>query len=249
MKIGIVSDTHSNLFALEEVLNHMNSVGVDIKVHCGDIIGYGPHPTQTLALTLENFNYIVMGNHDLAVAYPTEAEYFNPQAKEAVNWTRSKLTQNEIEVLASLRYGHLLNDILFVHGSPQDNNHHGYLITQINAMNAFSNPVANFKVSFVGHTHVPFVWYENSFDRPRFQARDKVEALEFPLSKKGRTIFNVGSVGQPRDNDPRASYAIYDTEKEIVTFYKIPYAIDKTVASMQRAGFESYTYERLMYGR
>lgn len=248
MKIGIVSDTHSNLFATEEVLNHMNSIGVDLKVHLGDVVGYGPNPNRTLALTLENFNYIVMGNHDLAVVDPKITEYFNPQAKKAVEWTRGKLSKEEIEVLANLSYGHLLNDMLFVHGSPQANNSHGYLLNQSDAVVAFKDPVVDFNVAFVGHTHKPFIWYEESFDRmPPAINRNEESSITKKLNE--RAIINVGSVGQPRDGDPRASYVIYDTENNEVTLYKIPYAIEKTVAHMQRVGFDSNAYERLIYGR
>lgn len=249
MKIGIVSDTHSNIYALETVLNHMNSVGVDKKVHLGDIIGYGPRPNETLAMTLENFNYIVMGNHDLAVVDDEEARYFNQQAKQAVEWTRNKLSEEEIEVLANLRYGHKINDMLFVHGSPQAENPHGYLLRESDAVMAFSDPVIDFKVAFVGHTHQPFIWREGSFERASFYLGDTVSERTFSSSKKGRTIFNVGSVGQPRDGDPRASYAIYDTEKEETTIYKIPYPVEKTTALMQRLGFSNDTYQRLIYGR
>lgn len=248
MKVGIVSDTHSNLYALESVLEHMNSVGVDLKVHLGDLVGYGPSPNQTLALTLENFNYIVMGNHDLAVVYPTEAEFFNSQAKKAVNWTRDKLSKDEIEVLANLRFGHKINNMLFVHGSPQDNNPHEYILTKANAMNAFNNPMVDFEIAFVGHTHIPFVWREESFDRLTPSA-DRNKETSVTMQIKERTIVNVGSVGQPRDGDSRASYVIYNTENNTVTFYKIPYSVEKTVASMQRQGFESSEYERLIYGR
>jgi len=251
MKIGIVSDTHSNLYALESVLEHMNEIGVDIKVHLGDCIGYGPKPNETLALTLEHFDYIVMGNHDLAVIDPKESEFFNPQAKKAVDWTRDKLSKDEIEVLSNLRYGHLLGDILFVHGSPQANNPHGYLLRINDAAMAFSDPIADFEVAFVGHTHQPFIWLETGhYQRVVVdQGRGTQEhRCNFDHIDK-RIIFNVGSVGQPRDNDPRACYVIYDTDKKEVVFYRVPYAVEKTVGLMQRFGFDQNEYERLIYGR
>ena len=103
-------------------------------------------------------------------------------------------------------------------------------------------------MSFVGHTHQPFIWRENSFDRvPSFNPRNGEASLT--ISVKEKSIINVGSVGQPRDGDPRASYAIYDTENNTVTLYKIPYEIERTVANMQRNGFDSNAYERLIYGR
>jgi diadenosine tetraphosphatase ApaH/serine/threonine PP2A family protein phosphatase len=247
MKIGIVSDTHSNLYALQSVLNHMDSVGVDLKVHLGDIVTFGPNPTETLSLTLEKFNYIVMGANDQKVVEPN-SNFFNPKESADLDFTRSKLSKGDIDVLDNLGYGHLLNDMLFVHGSPNADDSLLPIINENDAKLAFSNPIVDFKVAFVGGTHKPFVWRESTSEKlPLAISRDSITGTT--LSVKEKSIVNVGSVGAPLDGDPRASYAIYDTGSEAVTFIKVPYAIEKTVASMQRNGFSMNAYERIIYGR
>lgn len=252
MKFGIVSDTHSNYHALKAVLEHMNSVGVDKKVHCGDIIGYGAKPSETLALTLQEFNYIVMGNHDLAVVNEEASWGFNPQAKEAVDWTRNKLTDDEIGILKNLKYKYVVGeDIMFVHGSPAQGRPHDYIIDEKDASLAFLPQ--NFTVAFVGHTHVPFLWTEDCYVKPEYNDIKNSEGIAYAgyswIDKNKRMIVNVGSVGQPRNGDPRASYVIYDTDARTVDFYKVPYPVDRAVGLMQRAGFSNRACERLLFGR
>lgn len=250
MKIGIVSDTHSNLFALESVLKHMENEDVKIKVHCGNLVGYGPKPSETLSLTLKHFNYIVKGNHDLACVDEEEGLGFNPLAKEAIDWTRKQMTNTEISVLDDLEYGHSLNNILFVNGSPH--NPMSYLNSEESISLAFSNPMINFDISFVGNTHVPFVHEKVNgkikSERPKFNRKfTKEDSVEIEVH--GNMIVNVGSVGQPLDGDPRASYAIYDTDTNKVTLYKVPYSIEKTIGLMQREGFSEKSCNRLIFGR
>jgi predicted phosphodiesterase len=252
MKIGIVSDTHSNSFATKVVLQHMKSVGVEKKVHLGDIVGYGPRPSETLELTLENFNYIVKGNHDFACENEENSWGFNPQAKTSIDWTRNQLSEEEIEVLANLPYAQGIGeDIMFTHGSPHAP--FDYITNEEDAKLGFTNK--QFKVCFVGHTHVPFVWGEKGYFRPPFQNTlelndyGMIGAFEFIIPQETRVIVNVGSVGQSRDGDNRATYAVYDTESRNLTIYKIPYSVETVVGQMQRAGFEDKAWQRLIYGR
>jgi diadenosine tetraphosphatase ApaH/serine/threonine PP2A family protein phosphatase len=200
----------------------MNSIGVDKKVHLGDIVGFGPKPSETLALTLQEFNYIVEGQHDLAVIDEEESWGFAPQDKFAIEWTREKLSKSEKEVLDNLTFGHIVGDILFAHTDHERIIHSG--------------------VSFVGGTHIPMC--DNV--KPKF-ARTGV--AEFQYETKGNSVINVGSVGQPKDGDSRATYGIYDTETGVVTLYKVPYAVDRTVGLMQRAGFSENAWQRLLFGR
>jgi predicted phosphodiesterase len=251
MKIGIVADTHSNLHALQAVLEHMDTVGVEKRVHLGDIVGYGPKPNETLALTLEKFNYIIKGNHDYACEDDENSWGFNPMAKQAIDWTVKKLSKEEIEVLANLPYAQNIGDTLFVHGSP--NAPFEYILDVEDAKLAFMNN--DFKLAFVGHTHSPFVWYEQSFDRPKFENTlvlnnyGNIGAYEVGLPNRGRAIVNVGSVGQSRDGDNRATYAVYDTDENSVVIYKIPYAVERTIGLMQREGFSPNACQRLLFGR
>jgi diadenosine tetraphosphatase ApaH/serine/threonine PP2A family protein phosphatase len=204
----------------------MNSIGVDKKVHLGDIVGFGPKPSETLALTLQEFNYIVAGQHDIAVVDEEESWGFPPQDKFAIDWTREKLSKGEVDVLSNLESSHKVGDILFTHESE-----HGF---------------GDYRVAFIGSTHKPFVHEPTKESKPSF-ARTGISAYEVEV--KAGTVVNVGSVGQPKDGDPRATYAIYDTEANTVTLYKIPYAVDRTVGFMQRAGFSDNAWQRLLFGR
>jgi predicted phosphodiesterase len=251
MKIGIASDIHSNLHALQAVLEHMESVGVDKKVCLGDCVGYGPKPNETLELILKEFSYIVKGNHDYAYEDEENSWGFNPMAKEAIDWTVKKLSKEEIEVLANLPYAQGIGeDIMFVHGSP--NAPFEYIIDHNDAKLGFSND--QFRIAFVGHTHVPFVWGEEGFIRPSFTNTlvlnnyGNIGAFKVKLSEN-RAIINVGSVGQSRDGDNRATYAVYDTDEQEVTIYKVPYAIDRVIGLMQREGFSTNACQRLIFGR
>lgn len=252
MKIGIVSDTHSNIVALDAVLEHMKHIGVDLKVHLGDIVGYGPRPSETLARTIENFEYIVKGNHDKASYDENERWTFNPIAKEAILWTSKQMSSDEIDVLKGLGYTASIGDALFTHGSPDEP--FDYILDTYDAKKGFSNK--DFEIAFVGHTHVPFVWKETDnivFDRPVFNMGTQLNNCgfdsEFKVKLTSRTIVNVGSVGQPRDGDNRATYAIYDVDNKEVTIYKVPYRVDFVVGNMQRLGINDKLSERLIHGR
>jgi diadenosine tetraphosphatase ApaH/serine/threonine PP2A family protein phosphatase len=252
MKLGIVSDVHSNLFALQKVLEHMESQGVDKKVNLG-IVGYGPYPNECVELTVANFNYILMGNHDESVFNLTERYTMNPRAVESAEWTAKQLKKSNRDFLANLEYGYVTEEkLLFVHGAPHAP--FAYMDTYASAINGFKNPIEDFQVAFVGHTHVPIIWElengdEIEYIRPRFGTdHTKIDEWEHYIGNS-RAIINVGGVGQPRDGDPRASYVIFDTETNHVKFYRVPYSVDRTIARMQQLGFATEAWARLMYGQ
>lgn len=254
MKIALVSDIHGNLPALKSVLEHMNTVEHDIKVCLGDIVGYGPFPNECVEKVVSDFNYIIMGNHDLACVDPKEAEDFTPIAKSAILWTQKEVTEANKEILRELGYAYLVEeDILLVHGNPRAP--FIYTSYDFNALEGFLNPIRPFNVSFVGHTHVPNIWLRNSDNklslvRTEFNW-DYSKGCEFSLTlpADSKAIANVGSVGQPRDSDPRACYAVYDTETRLLTYYRIPYSVDRTIGRMQQLGFSTNTWMRLLDGR
>lgn len=251
MKIGFVSDTHGNLPAFKKVVEHMDTQGVDIKVHLGDIVGYGPYPNECVEMTLQNFNYIVMGNHDSACVNIEESWGFNPLAKEAIEWTAKNTSEENKAILNSLEYGYSVDKLMFVHGSPADT--FDYIFDKSDASRAFSATLVDFDIAFIGHTHVPGVFVNNgsnaiSYSRPE-QKVGATSAFKLTIPEGKKAIVNVGSVGQPRDNDPRASYAVYDTETKEVTFFKVTYDIDLITGKMQRFGFDSRSIMRLLQGR
>lgn len=250
MRLGIISDIHGNLHALNNVLEHMNSVGVDKKVCLGDLVGYGPYPNECIDLVASNFNFIVMGDHDNAVFDDKEAAAMNPLARQGVDFTKEKITRSNLDILKGLEYGYLTDGILLVHGSPSAP--FGSVRTDDDAVHSFSSPIADFDISFVGHTHIPAIWEKKTiskvaFIRPQFQKSEDVIS-KFEYTPKEASIVNVGSVGQSRDGDKRATYVIFDTESRLVSIYKIPYSVDRTIAKMQSLSFPTETWSRLMYG-
>lgn len=255
MRIAIVSDIHSNLWALKEVLEHIETQGVDKKACLGDLIGYGPYPNECVELTVQEFNFIVKGNHDEAIHNQKEANTFTPMARRGIDWTKTQIHAESLDILKNLEYGFVTDEgIMFIHGNPCSP--FMYTIDQTDALNGFLNPVEDFDIAFVGHTHVAEVWEEESNDklrvkhhRPDFGIKyDEVASWVYRPNGK-RAIVNVGSIGQPRDGDKRASYVIYDSEQGTIEYFRIPYAADKTIAKMQRCGFAHDSWSRLMYGR
>jgi diadenosine tetraphosphatase ApaH/serine/threonine PP2A family protein phosphatase len=229
VRYAILSDIHSNLEALNAVLRHIRRYNSVDELWClGDIVGYGPDPKSCIALINEYSNSTVCGNHDLGAADQVNPKFFNPDAAIAIQWTKEQL-KIEKEYLAKLPVVLTRNQFTLVHGSPRDPVW-GYM---------FSLPVAqeNFnyfetKYCLVGHTHQPAIFKQEEPGR---------EPIYIPFQPnigqvlgKGRYIINPGSVGQPRDGDARASYAIYDDSARIIRLYRVEYDIEATQHLMLR---------------
>lgn len=246
MRIAVVSDVHANLAALESVLRHAEDEhALDAVWSLGDLVGYGPQPSECLA-RLRGFDFLsVAGNHDLAASAVIDTEDFNPAAAAANAWNAGQLDEEELAFLRELPRTLELEQMQLAHGSLRDPVWE-YLITIPGALAQFELMTAPF--SFVGHTHVPLVFVEGSeaaFDLDYVQpaAGQVVQLAEH------RLILNPGSVGQPRDGDPRAAYAVYDTAAQTVAFYRVEYDIAATQAVMAEAGLPQNLIERLSRGR
>ena len=204
MRVAILSDIHSNLNAFQAVLRHIESKGSPDKLWClGDIVGYGPDPHACIELVQQYSNICVAGNHDLAAVGGISTADFNEAAARANQWTAQQLTEDDHEYLQFLPLTLSDGPFTLVHGSPREPVWE-YLFTPHAALENF--PVFTTPYCLVGHTHVPVIFqYDN----------DSVSMLEFPENDilhlaDTRLIINPGGVGQPRDHDPRASYAIYE---------------------------------------
>ena len=238
MRIAVLSDIHSNLVALDAVLAHLGSV--DAIWQLGDVVGYGPDPDGVVARLAEVGAVGVRGNHDAAAVGGSEIEWFNPDARAAIEWTRSRISANTRAWLEDLPERLVETDYTLVHGSPREP-----LWEYIT-----SSPVARANLTFVttrfalhGHTHLPIVWTEED---GRIASIAPGDGSTFTLD--GRALLNPGSVGQPRDGIPESSCMVIDSDRDLVTWHRVPYDIEAVQAAMREAGLPTRLVERLSYG-
>lgn len=247
MRVLIISDIHSNLAALEAVLQDALKAGGYEAVWClGDLVGYGPNPNECIELisTLPNLNCL-MGNHDKAALDPSSLVVFNNDARAALTWTTSVLlppAHSFLQTLAEITHA---GQFTLVHGSPRQPIWE-YVLDRSIAREVF--PVLETPYCLVGHTHVPVV-YQSYNAEPECQVIAADYAQPFPLHKAGgRFILNPGSVGQPRDNDADAAYALLDTDTEIWQFRRTAYDIALTQNRMRAVGLSPRLIARLPFG-
>jgi predicted phosphodiesterase len=244
MRVVIVADVHSNLVAFEAVLAHAASDGTVDALWClGDVVGYGPHPNECLALLRSYEHRVVAGNHDLAACGRIDTHEFNEAAAQAAHWTARELAQDQRAYLSELPMTISEGDFTLVHGSlrwPEWE----YLLSSEQAQEQFE--LQRTPYSLVGHSHLPFVCEEQSGMPPLLVPTTDGERVE--LGER-RLIMNPGSAGQPRDGDPRVSYALYDSDERSATFHRVDYDIGATQRAMEAAGLPRWLSERLAVGR
>ncbi|MCP4703031.1 MAG: metallophosphoesterase family protein [candidate division Zixibacteria bacterium] len=242
MKIALISDVHSNLEALEEVLRDIEKEGVE-KIHfLGDAVGYGTDPNKCIKLISKHCDIKLLGNHDYASLGLISMDGFNKIAKTSVEWTQTKLKKKSIEKLADFELISTFLDYSLVHASPGTPDNWDYVLSAEQAHEQFSQ--FSQSICFIGHSHIPTVYIEETDGTVSSQVCGSLE-----LIKDLRYIINIGSVGQPRDNDPRACYLKVDTESSKIEYRRVDYNIDKTQAKMRKAMFPDFLVERLAVGR
>ena len=232
MRTALISDIHGNLDALRVVLADIDTKNVDRIISLGDILGYGPDPVQCVDIVAERCEFSLLGNHDFGALY--EPTNFNLAAEQAAYWTRAQIEAESDQAAAARRWEFLgglrvrvgFGDFLCVHGSPRQPINE-YIFPE-DAMNSPVKMQQVFervdKYCLVGHTHVPGVFT----DEPDFYPPADFEGC-YKLNDEEKAIINPGSVGQPRDYDPRASYAVLDEEARTVEFFRLEYDIDIVV--------------------
>ena len=241
MRAAIISDIHANLIAMEAVLEA--SQPFDVVWCLGDLVGYGPRPQECIAL-LRSFPHLcVAGNHDYAAIGRLKLEEFNAVAVRAFRWTLGQLNTDNLGFLESLPNRIIDDPVMLVHGSPRQPIWE-YLCDPFAARQNFD--LLDTEVCFVGHTHRCTLFIENEVAQGLM--REPRAGDTFVIGAGGRAIVNPGSVGQPRDGDPRAAYAIYDAELGVITFHRVEYDIDSTARQMQEAGLPSTLIHRLARG-
>jgi len=247
MRIAIISDVHSNLAALEAVLRHAQAQRALDGLWClGDTVGYGPQPRECLRRLQEAGARMLVGNHDLAAIGQLPVEDFNPDAATAALWTGRQLGPEERQLIAGLPQVVEEGQFTLVHGTLRWPVWE-YLYSYDAARGHLERQQSPF--GLVGHTHVPMLVVEG----PEFQQGCELYYLEdgatVELKGEGRLVINPGGVGQPRDGDPRASYAVYDSEAATITIHRVEYDIADTQKLMVAAGLPRWLIDRLTVGR
>ena len=247
MRILVLSDLHSNAGALDAVLDAAKDRW-DLSVCLGDVVGYGPDPNDVTARLRELGTKTIRGNHDKAVTGLMATEDFNPVAKAAVDWTRAELKPEHIAWLSALPKGPLETDgIVLVHGALQDEDE--YVFTPEQALDGLLDSRAI--VTFFGHTHHQggFSYRDADLEVLQIRPRAAESFAALRVEPTQRYLLNPGSIGQPRDGDPRAAFAIADLEHQVVEFCRVPYDIQAVQKRMRSAHLPEPLVQRLTLGR
>lgn len=241
MRIAIISDVHGNLEALDAVLEDIKAYQTGDILFLGDSVGYGPDPAECIKILKKDSRLLLAGNHDRAVTGRTDVNYFNPHARAAVEWTQEVLGDEDKLFLDGLPIVERLSDegIYLVHSTPKEPEQWHYLLTTWDAHINFL--FFDERICFLGHSHQPVI-IEKTTEGELIIYRNGVE-----LKEGCRYIVNVGSVGQPRDGNPDASYAMFDDDR--IEIRRVSYDIVSTQKKMRKAGLPSFLIERLTMGR
>lgn len=239
MRIAVLSDIHANLPALDAVL--ADAGDVDAVWHLGDVVGYGPDPDGVVARLRSIGAQGVRGNHDAAACGGSEIDWFNPDARRAMEWTRAAIAPATIEWLAALPERRVLEGVDLVHGSPREPIWE-YITTSGVAIANLA--LLETPIGLHGHTHMPVAWVE---DGERVELVRAVREASLELRGR-RALINPGSVGQPRDGDRDASYAILDPEAGTVRWHRVAYDVDAVQSAMRHVGLPTSLSSRLAVG-
>ena len=247
MRYLILSDIHSNDEALAAVLARVRRKKFDKVVVLGDFVGYGANPNQVVERIrkIKREKIMIRGNHDKVVVRAETGDLFNSVALEAARWTENRLTSSSRKYIESLPMGPMLvdGDFAVCHGSPLDED--AYIFSDIDAYLNFQQGA--WKVCFFGHSHIPSV-----FTLERHAIRVEVvrgERNKLALDPRKRYLINPGSIGQPRDRNPHAAYAIFDAKERLVFFDRVSYDVGRAREKILRAGLPAMLGERLPLGQ
>lgn len=243
MRLAVLSDIHANQEALEAVVMHSFKRGVDQYACLGDVVGYGASPNGCINILLSLPDCpCVLGNHDAAVlGLPMNMK---KEARQVINWTKRVITKGGLWFLGEMKDVVPWDDILFCHSNPYKPQNWYYVAEKSYISSSFARTKA--KIIFVGHTHVPVAITRKNFFCVYIRSTE--HSMVVPAAELNRQIFNGGSIGQPRDGDPRASYLIYDTVKKQVEFYRVAYDNERAGEKILSAGLPEIYAKRLLTG-
>ena len=244
MKIGIVSDVHSNIEALEVALRWLDEQKVDETICLGDVVGYGPNPNECCELMRNYVSVALLGNHDAAVVGAMSTEYYYDAARVAIQWTRRQLTADHLEWLYQLPYTHRMPDhgLSFFHSAPICPSGYFYVVFKDDAQAHVRMYDKLTDLSLLGHSHLV-----RAFRLHKGKAKETT-AEKVKHEDETKFIVSVGSTGQPRDRDPRGAVSYVDTDTGQLHLHRFDYDREATVAKIAEAGLEPRFGERLLTG-
>lgn len=250
-RFAFISDIHGNLEAFVAVLRCIDDKGVDAILCLGDVVGYGPNPGECLDIIADRHIFTVQGNHDLGIIDDVEAHRFNPTARLSLEFTRDRLSDIHRDQIAAMPRLADLDDATLCHASPVLDAGSDYIHDQHIASLAYGG-FANHCL-FVGHTHIPIAFGTPEIGYAAVEPKNVRVAflppnLPLRLDCHYRYIINPGSVGQPRDGNPDASFGILDVDQRTFTVHRVPYAVEQTQAAIIRAGLPNFLAHRLRLG-
>ncbi len=242
MRLGIFSDVHGNLEALEAVVESYRDLAVDQYVCLGDVVGYGASPNECCAIVRELASVVVLGNHDAAVSGRMEYSFYYDAARNALDWCAARLQPIHMQWLKGLSYSHQIDDMNFSHGSPLRPQDFDYIFTIEQAADVLPSLDKMANVNFIGHSHLT-----KSFALAPGEVNEVV-ARRFGLRRHRKYIITDGSVGQPRDYDNRACFTVFDTETRIFEYHRVEYDVEKSARKIFDAKLAVNFGKRLFLG-
>jgi predicted phosphodiesterase len=240
MKYAIIADIHGNLDAFQVVLDDIRAQKATHIVCLGDVVGYNAQPKECLDIIRQMNIPCVKGNHDEYCSTNNHLDGFNPHAAEAVHWTRAQLNDEDKLWLHELKFSRMAANFTMVHATLDAPERWGYVFDKLAAAASF--PYQNTQMCFFGHTHVPVAFMRDTVVRGGTYSKFKVDP-----SKK--YFINVGAVGQPRDNNPKCAYVIYDMDAQTIELRRLEYDIASAQKKILAAGLPERLAERLAFGR
>ncbi|MFO7959149.1 MAG: metallophosphoesterase family protein [Candidatus Brocadiia bacterium] len=240
MLYAVLGDIHGNLHAFEAVMDDVDEAGVDHVLCVGDVVGYGAYPAECLEMIRETGATVVAGNHDWATVGKVGIDYFNADARDSIEWTQGALDEENLQWLTNRDLVATVDGMTLVHSTLFSPEYFDYMQTLYDVRLSFDH--LETRVAFCGHSHVPVMFFDT----------DPVDCFlkpEVQLPADTRAIINVGSVGQPRDLDPRACYCLYDTDEQTVYLRRVEYDIHSASESIVEAGLPTTNAARLVLGR
>jgi len=250
MRYAVLSDIHANLEALTAALDAMASERIDRYLCLGDVVGYGADPAECLERLRGCGAVMVGGNHDLACVGKLDLGWFNETARAAVVWTRDRLSFTELDCLRRLPLTETVDSCTLVHGTLRHPERFEYLVDMAQAVDMMT--FCRTPICLVGHTHVPCLFEFNRLERRMTRVLTSgAELADVALQPEGsmRYVINPGSIGQPRDGDPRASIGVIDTERNRLTLHRVPYDVASAQRKIRDAGLPGFLADRLAIGR